>query len=196
MQEVKLGAEPDHGAERDAIHVAVYPTCAAVKVYPGQHVGHGIDGATPKMKPIGIVDPFLNHPIMPGEKFWIIMFPDTARNLRHDWKHPDVDRVFRFREESTPGAAPLDPEKRGLARVDKELAEKIRERELVKKKLGLREAPLSGAGQEVAPSSVQYATLKAVDTGEEAEAEEAEAEEVEAEEDDEERRCRLEGCDP
>jgi hypothetical protein len=106
MQKVKLGTEPDHGAERDAIHVAVYPACAAVKVYPGQHVGHGIDGATPKKRPIGIVDPFLNHPIMPGEKFWIVMFPDSARSLRHDWKHPDLDLPI-FSTESTPGVAPL-----------------------------------------------------------------------------------------
>ncbi len=155
MQKVKLGEAPQHGAERDAIHVAVYPTCAAVKIYPGQHVGHGIDGATPKKRPIGIVDPFLNHPVMPGEKFWIVLFPDTARALRHDWKHPDVDSVpvklageaevtteftvagtvekksaLSSREESTPGVAPPsgDPEVRealGLRPLDEKAEEQL-----------------------------------------------------------------------
>lgn len=69
---------------RDAIHLAVEPTVAAEKLHPGQDVG--IDGTT--KNPVGIVDPFLRSAVLPGEKFWLVVYPRQITSLRHVWSHP------------------------------------------------------------------------------------------------------------
>lgn len=69
---------------RDAIHLAVNPTVAAEKLYPGQDVG--VDGT--RNSPVGIVDPFLKAPVQPGEMFWLVVYPRQINSLRHVWTHP------------------------------------------------------------------------------------------------------------
>jgi len=77
--------------QRDAVHVAVLPCVAPVRVYPGQHVGPDCGQADC----FGIVDPFLQKPVELGEKFWIFMYPATVEGLRHDWMHKHVDKENR-----------------------------------------------------------------------------------------------------
>jgi len=79
---------------RDAIHLAVEPTVAAEKLYPGQDVG--ADGS--RNNPVGIVDPFLKQPVLPGEKFWLVVYPRQINSLRHVWTHP------AFKDEVSPVA--------------------------------------------------------------------------------------------
>jgi hypothetical protein len=81
-------------AERDAIHIAIAPVTAACDLNPGQDIGfiaHGnIDlvGINPT-KSIGIVSPFLKKPVKRGQKFFMLLYPNTITSLRHDWTHPD-----------------------------------------------------------------------------------------------------------
>lgn len=79
-----LGTIINESEKRDAIHLAVEPTKAAEKLYPGQDVG--VDGS--RNNPVGIVDPFLKAPIMPGDWFWLVVYPRQINSLRHVWTHP------------------------------------------------------------------------------------------------------------
>jgi len=79
-----LGTIIGEGEKRDAIHLAVEPTVAAEKLYPGQDVG--VDGT--RANPVGIVDPFLKSPVMPGDRFWLVVYPRQINSLRHVWTHP------------------------------------------------------------------------------------------------------------
>lgn len=82
----KLATEKDH---RDAVHIAVAPVVSAEWLNPGEHVGLRADGkAVNGVEPIGAVDPFLSHKVMPGERFWLFLFPNTITSLRHVWSHP------------------------------------------------------------------------------------------------------------
>jgi hypothetical protein len=74
---------------KDAIHIAIAPVTAAEKLSPGDHVGLNADGlATEMAEPIGVVDPFLKKVVRPGEKFWLLLYPNTITALRHEWTHP------------------------------------------------------------------------------------------------------------
>jgi hypothetical protein len=79
-----LGTIITEKEKRDAIHLAVENTRAAVKLLPGQDVG--VDGTA--NNPVGIVDPFLKSPVMPGEWFWLVVYPRQINSLRHVWTHP------------------------------------------------------------------------------------------------------------
>lgn len=85
-----LGTVITESEKRDAIHLAVEPTLAQEKLYPGQ--GVGVNGT--KENPVGIVDPFLKAPVHPGEWFWLVVFPRQITSLRHVWEHPSFPRVF------------------------------------------------------------------------------------------------------
>lgn len=95
------------GAKRDAIHVAVIPVVAALIMRPGDRVALNHEGKayplglTDEVKPIGIVDPFLNDYVRAGETFWLFMMPNSITSLRHVWTHP----AFRAKslEELTDG---------------------------------------------------------------------------------------------
>lgn len=71
---------------RDAIHLAVVAMVASEKLFPGQRLNK--DGGTTG-ETIGIVDPFLRGPVMPGQHFWFVIDPRTITSLRHVWTHPD-----------------------------------------------------------------------------------------------------------
>ena len=78
--------------KRDAIHLAVEPVEALVTLRPGTRVivengkARHSDWDTPEAH--GIVDPFLDDPVEPGQKFWLVLFPRTIHSLRHVWTHP------------------------------------------------------------------------------------------------------------
>lgn len=89
----QLGQFIDDGERRrDAIHVAVAPVTAAVRLAPGQHVGLIEAGNTELVGPcdanIGVVDPFLMGDVEPGRRFWMLLYPGTVTGLRHVWTHP------------------------------------------------------------------------------------------------------------
>jgi len=87
-----LGNIIDNTAKRDAIHLAVEPCIAGERLLPGQHIGIVNGKATRKAtKKLGIVDPFIDDIVMPGEMFWLIIYPRQITSLRHVWEHPDFD---------------------------------------------------------------------------------------------------------
>ena len=79
-----LGTIIDENEKRDAIHLAVCPVVAKEKLHPGQDVG--ADGTT--KEPVGIVDPFLKQVVLPGQYFWLVIYPRQINSLRHVWSHP------------------------------------------------------------------------------------------------------------
>jgi hypothetical protein len=99
-----LGTIIDERAGRDAIHVAVEPCKAGEKLYPGQDIGveDGIAYASRAAgNCFGIVDPFLKNPVLPGEHFWMLLYPRTITSLRHVWSHP----AFEDKEPVAPDKA-------------------------------------------------------------------------------------------
>jgi hypothetical protein len=84
--------------ERDAIHVAVVPVVAKEALKPGQHIGFDEGGwrvtATPPApyKLIGIVDPFLPKSVKEGDRFWMVLYPNTITGLKHIWSHPSISQ--------------------------------------------------------------------------------------------------------
>ena len=85
-QDIGVGRIIKGEAHRDAIHIAVAPAIATCKLFPGQHVD--ANGATAGKK-VGIVDPYLHLPVMPGEQFYIFLYPGSITTLRHHWDHPE-----------------------------------------------------------------------------------------------------------
>lgn len=82
---------------RDAIHLAVEPVVAGMRLMPAQHIGiveghafpAGMDLAGTKVPYHGIVDPFLPRAVETNESFWFVMAPRMVQSLRHVWEHPD-----------------------------------------------------------------------------------------------------------
>lgn len=88
MQNTEVGKLLDETARRDAIHIAVAPVTANERLSPGQLVGYS-EGVVSSLPPhIGIVDPFLKGAVMPGDRFYIFLNPNTITSLRHEWVHP------------------------------------------------------------------------------------------------------------
>lgn len=100
----KVGQLVEGEAFRDAIHVAVAPVVAACRLERGAHVGLGPDGrAAPSSQPIGIVDPFLEEDVQPGQRFWLFIYPNTVTSLRHAWTHPAFRAVLPRRDADAAG---------------------------------------------------------------------------------------------
>lgn len=88
-----LGMQPiPDNSGRDAIHLAVEPVIAASCLFPGQHVGL-VNGEASAEAPekIGIVDPFVTGTVLPGTRFWLVIYPRKITSLRHVWSHPAFD---------------------------------------------------------------------------------------------------------
>lgn len=86
--EPNIGELATGEARRDAIHVAVILVTAKEKLKPSQKVDK--NGST-EDKLVGIVDPYLEKPVLPGQKFWLFLKPKTVTSLRHVWTHPDFE---------------------------------------------------------------------------------------------------------
>jgi hypothetical protein len=94
MNKPTLGAIiNDPSAQRDAVHVAIYPAIAAQTLYGGQDViivsGEAFEAATVAGS-IGVIDPFLTT-VKEGERCWVFIKPNEVKNLRHEWDHPLLD---------------------------------------------------------------------------------------------------------
>lgn len=95
MTEVTLGSLLfSRQQNRDATHVAVLPVIATTTLSPGQRIGVAASVSRDALRAdanaehIGIVDPFIVGHVWPGDRFWLVLFPGTTRNLRHNWSHP------------------------------------------------------------------------------------------------------------
>lgn len=105
IERLGLGKIIETPQERDAVHIAVVP----MKVFcsensyggmqPGTRVGflpgHSDTVAdadsrdySSNIKPIGIIDPFLDVGVRNGQTVWVYLFPGTVTGLRHHWEHP------------------------------------------------------------------------------------------------------------
>lgn len=88
MNDITLGKLIEGHAERDAIHVAVYPCIAQEPLIPGEHVtanGHKPYG---NQSAVGVVDPFLKNRVNTGQAFWLMLYQKTITGMRHHWSHP------------------------------------------------------------------------------------------------------------
>jgi hypothetical protein len=90
-----IGKLIDGRGEPDAIHVATMPVTAAETLKPGQHIGfkdeYRVTGSPPTpYKLLGIVDPFLTADVVEGQRFFMLLYPNTITGLRHVWTHPDI----------------------------------------------------------------------------------------------------------
>lgn len=86
-------------AQRDAVHIAVFPAIAGERLRPGEHVviasadgGITVESAD-KEKAIGIVDPFLLQNVKRGQKIYVCLFPNTITGMSHHWRHPAFDNL-------------------------------------------------------------------------------------------------------
>ena len=85
---VRLGELCDGTSKKDAIHIAVIPVTALENLEPGTHVSVTVDGYARKSgKTIGVVDPFLKQMVRVGQHFYLCMYPNTVKSLRHEWEH-------------------------------------------------------------------------------------------------------------
>ena len=116
MSDVKLGTKLDPATDhvRDAVHVAILPVTADHELKPGQPVGlvsYYSNVATADhhhmySDEIGVVDPFLKGNVQRGEKFYLCMYPNTVKSLRHNWSHDsfgDDDAGFEYSDDGCRG---------------------------------------------------------------------------------------------
>lgn len=100
---IKLGKIITTEQHRDAIHIAIAPVTSDESMQPGQHVAL-VPGCSDRVQSngtaVGIVDPYLQRLIEPGEKFWLCLYPQTVTSLRHEWTHPAFPKVAAAAEQS------------------------------------------------------------------------------------------------
>ena len=102
MSDVVLGKIIHGEAFKDAIHIAIYPVVAGENMSPGDTISLTSDKKAVKYgKRLGIVDPFLDRDVLPGQKFYMFLFPNTVKGMRHEWSHPAfVDDSTNLKQES------------------------------------------------------------------------------------------------
>jgi hypothetical protein len=72
-----IGKIHDIGLPRDAVHIAVVQVTAEYAIKAGEHVGITKEGKVSLGEDvlIGIVDPFLKEVVLPGERFYLFLYP-------------------------------------------------------------------------------------------------------------------------
>lgn len=93
MSEPKLGEIIRGEVHRDAIHIAITPVIAEEELQPGDPIAFMGESkrmvcSVPREKALGIVDPYLNMEVEPGQKFYMFLMPGTVTGMRHHWSHP------------------------------------------------------------------------------------------------------------
>lgn len=121
--EVSVGDLIDGAARRDAIHIAVAPVTAEEELFPGNPCGVRTDDpaiADGDATPVGIVDPFLQTPVRPGQKFWLFLYPNTVTGMRHQWLHETFDKFPEPEAAAEPPGPPrlLDRRREKLSQFD------------------------------------------------------------------------------
>ena len=110
MSDIQLGKEPLVDAKRDAVHVAIVPLVATERMFGG-HPFTIVDDkvrACGFHESIGSVDPFI-YEVQKGQRFWAILKPGTAKNLRHDWDCPELDQALKPKaDEVVPAMTPKE----------------------------------------------------------------------------------------
>lgn len=92
MDQLGLGKLITSPQQRDAVHVAVLPATAGETLNQGERVRVECGTAFSDLhQGVGIVDPFLNQTVQPGQQFWVWLTPGSIQSLRHDWSHPTLD---------------------------------------------------------------------------------------------------------
>lgn len=88
--DIVLGEFITGEARKDAIHVAIAPVTAGEQLIAGEHVSvvNGMARPSRASDKVGIVDPFIKGPIVPGRRIWVLLYPGTVSSLRHEWDHP------------------------------------------------------------------------------------------------------------
>lgn len=78
---------------RDAIHVPIIPVTCDAYVSAGFSVRvEGSKAILDSHSTMGVVDPFLRDVVVPGEKFYVFLKPESTLNLWHDWTHAAIDK--------------------------------------------------------------------------------------------------------
>jgi uncharacterized protein (TIGR02996 family) len=120
-----IGTVLDSNAKRDAIHFAVAPVIAGEDLLPGQHVGlwdqkRQIAGSLSEREALlGIVDPFLQDVVNKGERFWLMLYPNTITSLRHEWVHPAFGPTVEVESEPMPSSGTIQNDREAfLAALD------------------------------------------------------------------------------
>lgn len=88
--------------ERDAIHVPIIEAVSGGYLDPGDPVtltkengkiiaNFASDYHVPPVIPTGVIDPFIKGQLVPGDRFYCWLFPNSTKKLWHDWTHKDID---------------------------------------------------------------------------------------------------------
>jgi hypothetical protein len=85
--------DENDNAERDAVHVAIFPAIAGEELEPGDvvTVENGVAYRYRGDTANGIVDPFLTSTVSPSQKFYVCLNPGSITGMRHHWFHPAID---------------------------------------------------------------------------------------------------------
>jgi len=80
-------------AQRDAIHIAIAPVVAYEYLLPGSPINFAEAGNCELVKldqenPIGVVSPWIKDGVKRGDRFYMLLNPNSITSLRHDWSHP------------------------------------------------------------------------------------------------------------
>ena len=91
-EKISIGSMIEGVAHRDAIHIAIAPVIAGEPdLRPGTRIGFAAfsnEIVRARKDGIGIVDPFLSETPLKGQRFYMLLLPNTITSLRHDWSHP------------------------------------------------------------------------------------------------------------
>lgn len=96
-----LAHTPEVAGLKDAIHVAIVSCRAGSILKRAEPFTINTDGEAiycNENKSIGVVNPFIKHPVKRGEIFWGILKMQEVPNVKHVWEHPS----FTFEAPTTP----------------------------------------------------------------------------------------------